>query len=888
LACRHTGKDVWDDAGQRFGLLTETLQVRKAIALAGIKRVGMTIDRGQVQAGEEDLRRRLDAAVAEVRAACPDLYKTRKDGSLATTKTGAPSKSKKVLLARLTTIKDEIEAANPGASLRVELTPKRRELKVATEVWSEHVQLHPFLTAWMEAEELAKLLQFFGHLQTGRVHSHYTTLVRTGRTSCSGPNVQQIPRKGPLRQSFIPSPGHFLLASDYSFIELCTLAAICLRRYGRSALADVIRAGKDPHAYAAARIMMNTSPEEFAAWEHDPARADAYESARQAIKPVTFGVPGSLGATSLASYARRSYGVSMTVEEAKERRERLITEVYPELTDYLAEDVHAVLANTLHAAVDVVRLELGKVHLSCIRKVLEGNPKRIDGMPYEERFIERIWTGLSRANRNPELTDDLQKRNTSKELARKVTQAGVATLTGRVRGRVRYSQARNTPFQGLAADGAALALFALAKEGFRVVGFIHDEVLIELPDEGGYVSKAVVDKIERIMIDEMGKVLGGLPVGVKSTLSTCWSKKAKRIVEGDRFIPWSPPEEKPPPPPPAKGNEPVHNGTIATPPKPPPPPALPPATVAEPSAAPDRSRPKAAPRPGRPKVFSPPLKRHGGKSYLATRIVALMPPHVHYVEPFAGGAAVLLARDPNDPRFFLSNHRDHQGVSEVINDLDGRLTNFWRVIGDVELFARFQRRAEAIPLSRPEFEKALEHEYGKDAVADAVAFFVENRQSRQALGKDFVTHVKSRTRRGMNDHASAWLSAVEGLPAIHERLRRVVVENKPALDIIRDHDGPGALFYADPPYLHETRTATDAYGDFEMTEADHRQLLDALLRCKGKVMLSGYANRLYDTMLAGWTRYEFDLPNNAASGKEKRRMVEVLWCNFGSAGRDGQ
>jgi hypothetical protein len=163
------------------------------------------------------LRRRLAAAVAAVRAACPDLYKVKKDGSLATTKTGAPSKSKKALLARLATIKDEIETANPGASLRVPLTPKRRELKTSTEVWSEYVQLHPFLTAWIETEELAKLLQFFGHLQTGRAHSHYTTLVRTGRTSCSGPNVQQIPRKGPLRQAFIPSPGHLLLASDYIF-----------------------------------------------------------------------------------------------------------------------------------------------------------------------------------------------------------------------------------------------------------------------------------------------------------------------------------------------------------------------------------------------------------------------------------------------------------------------------------------------------------------------------------------------------------------------------------------------------------------------------------------------------------------------------------------------
>jgi hypothetical protein len=538
LAQRHAGKEVWEDAGDRFGLLTETVQVRKAIALAAIERNGMAVDPEWARRHESDLRQHLSVAVAAVREQCPDLYKLDRTGHLQMTPTGAPSRSDKVLFVRLATIKDEIEAANPGVSLRVPLTAKKKEPKTSTKFWGEYKEYHPFLAAWVEAEELAKLLQFFGHLQTERIHPRYTTLVHTGRTSCSAPNVQQIPRKGPLRQSFIPSPGHLLLASDYSFIELCTLAAICLRRYGRSVLADVIRAGKDPHAHAAAIIMLSMPPEEFAAWEHDPEKADAYDSARQAIKPVTFGVPGSLGATSLASFARRSYGVTMTVEEARDRRKRLITEVYPELNDHdgwLAEDVHAVLSNTLHTSADVVHLELGAVHLSCVRKVLEGEPQRTDGVPYKAHFVERIWTGLNRANKNPELTDDLQKRNTSKELARKVTQAGVATLTGRVRGRVRYSQARNTPFQGLAADGATLALFALAKEGFRVVGFIHDEVLIELPDEGGYVSKATVDKIERIMIDEMGRVLGGLPVGVKSTLSTCWSKKQNALSRAIGF-----------------------------------------------------------------------------------------------------------------------------------------------------------------------------------------------------------------------------------------------------------------------------------------------------------------------------------------------------------------
>jgi DNA adenine methylase len=106
----------------------------------------------------------------------------------------------------------------------------------------------------------------------------------------------------------------------------------------------------------------------------------------------------------------------------------------------------------------------------------------------------------------------------------------------------------------------------------------------------------------------------------------------------------------------------------------------------------------------------------------------------------------------------------------------------------------------------------------------------------------------------------------------------VAIEEMPALDLIRRQDTPDTLFYCDPPYLHETRAATDAYAH-EMTEADHRALLAALLACKAKVMLSGYPSPLYDNALSGWTRHTFDLPNNAAGGRAKSRETEVLWCN---------
>ena len=271
-----------------------------------------------------------------------------------------------------------------------------------------------------------------------------------------------------------------------------------------------------------------------------------------------------------------------------------------------------------------------------------------------------------------------------------------------------------------------------------------------------------------------------------------------------------------------------------------------------------------------------PLKWHGGKYYLASKIVGLMPAHLHYVEPFFGGGAVLFAREPEEEALWLFPHK---GVSEVVNDVNGLLINFWRVLQDPEKFALFHRRLEATPMARQEWEEAHRHAYGQDAVADAIAFFVDCRQSRSGMMNSFTSVTRNRSRRRMNGNTSEWLSAVEGLPSIHRRLNRVFIENMNAIALIRREDTPTTLFYCDPPYLHETRTAPDAYSH-EMTAAQHRELLATLVACKGKVMLSGYPSSLYDTTLKSWTRHTFELPNNAAGGETKRRMTEVLWCNF--------
>jgi DNA adenine methylase len=270
------------------------------------------------------------------------------------------------------------------------------------------------------------------------------------------------------------------------------------------------------------------------------------------------------------------------------------------------------------------------------------------------------------------------------------------------------------------------------------------------------------------------------------------------------------------------------------------------------------------------KITSPPLKYPGGKQPLARRIVAMMPGHTCYCEPYAGGLAVLLAKSP-------------EGISEVVNDLDGRITNFWTVMQRPSLFAEFQRKVSAIAVNRREWGAARNHKHdGYDPIADAAAFFVLVRQSLAGRMDSFSPLSKTRTRRGMNEQASAWLSAIDGLPAVHERLRRVVVENLPAVEVIRREDGPSTMFYCDPPYLHETRTAKEVYGAYEMTRDDHVELLKTLRKIEGKFLISGYRSRLYDRAAEkwGWHRVDFNVANHAASGATKRRMIESVWANF--------
>jgi DNA adenine methylase len=287
---------------------------------------------------------------------------------------------------------------------------------------------------------------------------------------------------------------------------------------------------------------------------------------------------------------------------------------------------------------------------------------------------------------------------------------------------------------------------------------------------------------------------------------------------------------------------------------------------------------------------SGPLKWHGGKTYQADWIIRLMPPRcmnpnapaaddpgwLHYVEPYFGGGAVLLALDP-------------EGISEVVNDINSLLANFWQVLANEDAFAEMQRILAMTGFNQDLYDMSAKNSLCCEVDAKAAAaFFTHVRQSMSGRMKSFAPMVRNRTRRGMQEQVSAWLSAVEGLPEAHERLKRVAsVTNLDALKVIKQQDGPRTLFYLDPPYLHETRVTTSEYGAQEMTHDQHHELLLTLAGIKGRFLLSGYPSKLYDDMARehGWNRHELKIDNKSSSAKVKEQKTEVVWTNFNDPGK---
>ena len=162
--------------------------------------------------------------------------------------------------------------------------------------------------------------------------ARYHVLVESGRTSCSGPNLQNPPRSGGIRETFIPRPSHLFAFCDYDAIELRALAQACLDEVGKSRLATVLNTGEDPHLWLAAMLLRIDYDEAKRRYDDGD---NEVENTRQISKIANFGLPGGLGKTTFVAYAKARGAGHLVPDEdrAQEIREAWF-EAWPEMKAY--------------------------------------------------------------------------------------------------------------------------------------------------------------------------------------------------------------------------------------------------------------------------------------------------------------------------------------------------------------------------------------------------------------------------------------------------------------------------------------------------------------------------------------------------------------------------
>lgn len=273
-------------------------------------------------------------------------------------------------------------------------------------------------------------------------------------------------------------------------------------------------------------------------------------------------------------------------------------------------------------------------------------------------------------------------------------------------------------------------------------------------------------------------------------------------------------------------------------------------------------------------IKRPAILYYGGKWKMADWIISHFPKHRLYLEPFGGGASVLLKKPIS--------------TVEIYNDMDDEIVNFFTVLRDQKLSKQLIRLLEYTPYSREEWERC--YEYSSDPIEQARRTYV---LFSMAVSKGKVQRRQKNGFRNAMSHGhhrlpSSWKEAIENLKQVSNRLDNVLIEKRPALDLIDQFDVADGLIYLDPPYLNR-RNKTDRYTHEMNTAEDHQKLVDRIIHCKGHVILSGYENETYKTLVEdhGW-KVKSKETVIGTSKKDDCKAKECIWLNPKAAANQNQ
>jgi hypothetical protein len=520
LAYGYPGEDQLEEAWRTYGPLTLFVQVKAALACRVMTRngVGTDVDRREIILKE---LARLEAnAAAQLNAA-----------GIATPEPGSKQASKApavqtAMLRYLADLEPKLLAEGVlsapfkrTASNRICADKEQRADWVAQ-------GLDQTITAFAEWSQAKKFAATYADKLTGQlIHPRWNHLLKSGRTSCTGAlAMQTLPKDSAtkatgqftIRQCIVPPPGHLFVAVDYGQLELVTLATAMEHqtKFG-NALANVIRDGKDVHT-AIAGILFGDRIGPVSSEE------------RKSVKPISFGRPGSMGAPSIQRMAKNAYGVTLTLEQVEE-----VIAAYHRLAPEL--DQHLAKTNCPGVKASQFLGLRGKWEGWRVLNLLKGSSMDRDGNGLPDQEVERLWSlaqrfkeimpgnAKTRAQRIKALDDHTPSADLAKHVRNALTAETSISMTGRVRAGCSFPAARNNLFQSIAADGGLLSLWKLFRMGYRISGFIHDEILVAVPDDGNHHDHART--IGEVMQSTMSDLLHGMPVGVEAFVSRSFSKK---------------------------------------------------------------------------------------------------------------------------------------------------------------------------------------------------------------------------------------------------------------------------------------------------------------------------------------------------------------------------
>lgn len=262
-----------------------------------------------------------------------------------------------------------------------------------------------------------------------------------------------------------------------------------------------------------------------------------------------------------------------------------------------------------------------------------------------------------------------------------------------------------------------------------------------------------------------------------------------------------------------------------------------------------------------------PIKYFGGKGTMFNNIIQYFPRRATYntyIEPFGGSYSVGLSMD-------------NPAEIEIYNDLDQNVYSLYKVLSDPDMFRVFKEKCDLALYSedlRSEYKQSLNRS-DLPIVERAFCFFYVNRTSHNGIGGFSKNNY---VRRGMSKSISDFLSSIDRLKELHDRMSRVIVTNTDGTDLIKKYSTSNVFMYCDPPYEQSTRTSTRYKVD--MDRNGHIEFLDAAIESKAKILISGYHCELYDRLINnGFTRSSFNVKTISGNFTPKTK-TEYLYYNY--------